>query len=168
MRKMDYLLFSRQNDGLGADDAMLQLPDGLEIRVTRIGFGIVRFLKKQISSAELLFSLASFGRCYLYTAVTRDGAVVHKSTVIGKNFKFPFLKRGEYELPINAKGVLELTELVFQEILFEAPSVLLCSPDCPGLCPICGKKKAAGCSCQQAEEAAPADARLSILQQLLN
>ena len=75
------------------------------------------------------------------------------------------LKRGEYELPINAKGVLEL---VFQEILFEAPSVLLCSPDCPGLCPICGKKKAAGCSCQQAEEAAPADARLSILQQLLN
>lgn len=78
------------------------------------------------------------------------------------------LKRGEYELPINAKGVLELTELVFQEILFEAPSVLLCSPDCPGLCPICGKKKAAGCSCQQAEEAAPADARLSILQQLLN
>lgn len=98
MRKMDYLLFSRQNDGLGADDAMLQLPDGLEIRVTRIGFGIVRFLKKQISSAELLFSLASFGRCYLYTAVTRDGAVVHKSTVIGKNFKFPFLKRGEYEI----------------------------------------------------------------------
>lgn len=78
------------------------------------------------------------------------------------------LKRGEYELPINAKGVLELTELVFQEILFEAPSVLLCSPDCPGLCPICGKKKAAGCSCQQAEEVAPADARLSILQQLLN
>ena len=78
------------------------------------------------------------------------------------------LKRGEYELPINAKGVLELTELVFQEILFEAPSVLLCSPDCPGLCPICGKRKAAGCSCQQAEEAAPADARLSILQQLLN
>ncbi len=78
------------------------------------------------------------------------------------------LKAGEYELPINAKGILELEELVFQEIIFEAPSVLLCSPDCSGLCPICGKKKAAGCSCHQAEEAAPADARLSILQQLLN
>ena len=78
------------------------------------------------------------------------------------------LKRGEYEMPINAKGVLELTELVFQEILFESSFCFLYSPDRPGLCPICGKKKAAGCSCQQAEEAAPADARLSILQQLLN
>ena len=48
------------------------------------------------------------------------------------------------------------------------PAVLLCSADCQGLCPICGKKKAAGCSCQPADNAAPVDARLSILKQLLS
>ena len=37
-----------------------------------------------------------------------------------------------------------------------------------GLCPICGRKKAAGCSCQPADNAAPVDARLSILKQLLS
>lgn len=77
------------------------------------------------------------------------------------------LKNTALELPANEKGALELTEMVYQEIMFEAPSVLLCSADCLGLCPICGQKKAAGCSCQQAEDAAPADARLSILKQLL-
>ena len=75
---------------------------------------------------------------------------------------------GETDLPVNEKGAVDLSELVYHEILFEVSPVLLCIPDCQGLCPICGQKKAAGCSCQQAENAAPADARLSILKQLLN
>lgn len=74
----------------------------------------------------------------------------------------------ETDLPVDEKGSVNLDELVYQEIMFEVSSVLLCSPDCQGLCPICGQKKAAGCSCQPAENAAPADARLSILKQLLN
>ena len=74
----------------------------------------------------------------------------------------------DFELPLDPKGCLDLTELMYQEVIFEVPSVLLCSPDCLGLCPICGKKKAAGCSCQPADNAAPADARLSILKQLLS
>ena len=74
----------------------------------------------------------------------------------------------DFELPCNEKGCLDLEELTFQELLFEVPTVLLCSPDCQGLCPICGKKKAAGCTCQPADNAASADARLSILKQLLS
>lgn len=73
-----------------------------------------------------------------------------------------------FELPLDEKGCLNVDELAFQELLFEVPGVLLCSADCLGLCPICGKRKAAGCSCQPADEAAPADARLSILKQLLS
>ncbi len=64
--------------------------------------------------------------------------------------------------------VRDREELAYQELIFEVPAVLLCSADCQGLCPICGKKKAAGCSCQPADDAAPADARLSILKQLLS
>ena len=52
--------------------------------------------------------------------------------------------------------------------VFQIPTVLLCSPDCAGLCPRCGKKKAE-CVCPpEEEETAPADARLAILKSLLN
>ena len=83
-------------------------------------------------------------------------------------FKLSDFTGEDFDLPRSEKGCLELDELVFQEIVLEVPPVLVCSPDCQGLCPICGKKKAAGCSCQQADSAAPVDARLSILKQLLN
>ena len=78
------------------------------------------------------------------------------------------LEDPDNELPVDPKGVMELNELVFQELVLEVPTVLLCSEDCLGLCPVCGKKKAAGCTCQAAEEPAPTDPRLSILKQLLN
>ncbi|MBQ8647040.1 MAG: DUF177 domain-containing protein [Oscillospiraceae bacterium] len=76
---------------------------------------------------------------------------------------------GEDELPVDAKGVLDLDELLFEELVLEGPSLLLCSEDCSGLCPECGLKKAAGCTCQPAEEeAAPVDPRLAILRELLD
>lgn len=78
------------------------------------------------------------------------------------------LSSGELELPISEKGGLDLDELVFEELVLEVPPVLLCSPDCQGLCPVCGNPKAAGCSCCTAGQDAPADARLAILKQLLN
>ncbi len=74
----------------------------------------------------------------------------------------------EFELPVDEKGVLDLAELVFEELVLEVPPVLLCSPDCEGLCPVCGKRKADGCTCVQQEEQAPVDERLAILKQLLN
>ena len=78
------------------------------------------------------------------------------------------LEDPDFELPLDEDGLLDVEELVYQEIVLAVPRVLLCSPDCLGLCPICGKRKAAGCTCQPAGEAAPADARLSILKQLLS
>ncbi len=78
------------------------------------------------------------------------------------------LEDPDFELPCSEKGSLDLEELVYQELIFEVPTVLLCSPDCQGLCPVCGKKKSAGCTCRAEESAAPADARLSILKQLLS
>lgn len=66
------------------------------------------------------------------------------------------------------KGHLDVDEWLCQEFMFQIPTVLLCSADCPGLCPRCGKKMAE-CTCPPAEaEAEPADARLAILKSLLN
>ena len=55
-------------------------------------------------------------------------------------------------------------ELAREEILLEVPSVLLCSEDCLGLCPVCGQKRPCGCAPREAET----DPRLSVLKQLLS
>lgn len=76
------------------------------------------------------------------------------------------LEDQDIELPVAQGAVLDLHQLVYQEIIMEAPFLMVCSEDCSGLCPICGKKKVAGCTCQSAEDAAPANG-LSILNTLL-
>lgn len=74
----------------------------------------------------------------------------------------------DFDLPLNEKGHLDVDEWLYQEFLFQIPTVLLCSADCPGLCPRCGKKSAE-CSCPKAEaQPDPVDARLAILKSLLN
>ena len=113
---------------------------------------------------ELTVEALAVGECARCLAPAEEEC----SFTRGWQFTGREISAGETDLPVNEKGIADLSELVYQEILFEVPPVLLCSPDCQGLCPICGQKKAAGCSCQQAENAAPADARLSILKQLLN
>ena len=74
----------------------------------------------------------------------------------------------DFELPLDEHGRLDVDEWLYQEFLFQIPTVLLCSADCQGLCPQCGKKMA-DCVCQRAQDSrAPADARLSVLKSLLN
>ena len=73
----------------------------------------------------------------------------------------------DFELPLNAEGCLDLDDWLYQEFCFQIPTVLLCSADCLGLCPQCGRKRP--CSCPAApEESAQPDARLSVLRSLLN
>ena len=46
--------------------------------------------------------------------------------------------------------VLDLTELLRQNILLALPSAPLCSPNCKGLCPYCGKNLNEGeCECRE-------------------
>ncbi len=59
---------------------------------------------------------------------------------------------------------LDLDELIREEILLSFPMRILCSPDCPGLCPKCGKPLRLGdCGCPKKEP----DPRLAILKTLL-
>ena len=72
------------------------------------------------------------------------------------------------ELPIDETGKLSVKELACEELVMEIPTVLLCSADCQGLCHVCGKPKAAGCTCCEGGSTTPVDERLAILKQLLN
>lgn len=62
-------------------------------------------------------------------------------------------------------GKLELEDAVREELLIDFPRKLLCSDDCPGLCPKCGKPKKQGdCGCVTKE----IDPRLAVLKKLLD
>ena len=61
-------------------------------------------------------------------------------------------------------GVIDLQPLVREEMLLTVPINPLCSPDCIGLCPVCGgNRNVEPCS----HEEHPGDPRLSVLKSLL-
>ncbi|WP_411676644.1 YceD family protein [Caproicibacter sp.] len=60
---------------------------------------------------------------------------------------------------------LDLDKLMREDILLELPTKFLCSDDCRGLCPICGKNLNEGpCDCG----GHPTDPRLEVLEKLLH
>ena len=62
-------------------------------------------------------------------------------------------------------GMLYPDDAVREELLLDFPKKLLCSEDCPGLCPVCGRPKREGdCGCQKKE----IDPRLAVLKKLLD
>lgn len=72
----------------------------------------------------------------------------------------------EGELPFAPDGQLDLDELIYQDILLQAPMLLLCREDCPGLCTRCGQPKTS-CTCTSEEDAAlTTDPRWAALQNL--
>ena len=54
------------------------------------------------------------------------------------------LKAAPDDFTINENHVLDLSEAIRQYIIMATPTKILCQPDCKGLCPVCGKKIAAG------------------------
>ena len=69
------------------------------------------------------------------------------------------------EYAVITDGMLDLGALMREEILLNFPTRFLCAPDCPGLCPKCGKSLKDGkCGCPEHEP----DPRLAILGTLLD
>ena len=70
----------------------------------------------------------------------------------------------EDEYVIVRDGMLDIDEQLAEALLLEFPFRLLCSEDCPGLCPKCGKPLREGdCGCVTKE----IDPRFEILKKLL-
>ncbi len=62
-------------------------------------------------------------------------------------------------------GMLDIDEELREEMVLSFPTKLVCSEDCEGLCPMCGKPKSEGsCSCKKKE----IDPRLAVLATLLH
>ena len=68
-----------------------------------------------------------------------------------------FVLLENYQLPLD--------DLVEEDLILDQPSKVLCSEECRGLCPMCGKDlNEGGCDCRRET----VDPRLAALQQLLD
>jgi uncharacterized protein len=75
----------------------------------------------------------------------------------------------EDDIPYPADGMLDMDEIVIADLLLEQDIVVLCSPDCRGLCPICGvNRNEQDCSCRKDEEEDTTDSRFEALRVLLD
>ncbi len=75
------------------------------------------------------------------------------------------LDDGEDEYVVIHGSSLDVDEPLCEELVLAFPTKLLCSEDCPGLCPKCGKPRREGkCSCPEKE----IDPRLAILATLFD
>lgn len=62
------------------------------------------------------------------------------------------------------QGKLDVDETLAEQILLELPSKHLCSEECKGLCPICGKdRNVSPCDCENKKEIDPRLAKLATL-----
>ena len=63
-------------------------------------------------------------------------------------------------------GVVDMDPVLAEEIALMLPTHFLCSEDCPGLCPVCGRLRSdPECKCAEKKEIDP---RLAILKKLLD
>lgn len=67
------------------------------------------------------------------------------------------------EYVVVENGVLDVDEELRETLILEFPTKVLCSEDCEGLCPVCGKPKRLGCGCVEKH----IDPRLAVLAKLL-
>jgi len=65
---------------------------------------------------------------------------------------------------IDEKHIIDISEALRQYLILALPMKPLCQPDCPGLCPVCGRDlKEAECGCNRDT----GDARWAALRELL-
>ncbi len=72
------------------------LPVGCSLGVHKPS--VLGFMKHKNTLRDLLWKWLSFSKCRIYRVYDDEGNVAHKSLVIGPNFKFPFLDKGEFEI----------------------------------------------------------------------
>lgn len=73
------------------------------------------------------------------------------------------LTEKELDLDFFSDEEIDISEIVTEQVLLAVPMKPLCSPECPGMCPVCGKDLNEGkCNCRTDR----VDPRLSPLERL--
>ena len=84
----------------------------------------------------------------------------------GRGQKIPDDGVDEEDVIAAKDDAVDLDPVLAEEIALEIPTHFLCSEDCPGLCPVCGRLRSdPNCNCTEKKEIDP---RLAILKKLLD
>lgn len=78
---------------------------------------------------------------------------------------FDFKETYEYDADSDViqDGLLDLDQVIRENLYINIPMRVVCSEDCPGLCPVCGRNLKEGqCSCENEN----IDPRLAVLKRL--
>lgn len=89
---MKYLLYKRESDA--AFEGGQTAPWVVESYVPTVKM----WIQGRATRNQLLWRLVSLNQCRIYVVKNADGEIIHSSIRVGKCPKFPFLKKGEYEI----------------------------------------------------------------------
>ncbi len=141
-------------DRIGIDYSLSpRLPDGVEpagdTHVTGEVTDSAGYMRLTLS-AEVGYT----GTCARCLEPVKDALTVElaRTVVAEGTLTEKQLEENVDEYAVVRSGFLDLDELIGEEIFLTFPMRILCSPDCPGLCPKCGKPlKLGDCGCQKRE-----------------
>ncbi len=74
-----------------------------------------------------------------------------------KKYDYP-VEVGDYCFAVGVKGdeTVDLTDSIREDIILSLPMKRLCSQNCKGLCPICGRdRNVSACNCRKSEAPGP-------------
>ena len=144
---IDYMLSPEQLDGVRFEDAHVT-----GVLTDNSGYMRLRLRAELVYHGECARCLAPVDGVF---SLDFERTVVTEGTISDER-----LEELEDEYVVLDDAKLDVDEALREELLLGFPLRLLCSEDCPGLCPKCGKPKKDGdCGCSDRE----IDPRLAVL-----
>lgn len=148
------------NDRIQAKDLQIVSPVHAELRFDRQDNDVI---VTGVVEGEVMMQC---GRCLadFSTRISgRTDMVFHPLSTI-REAEQGQLKSEALDAAFYSDDVIDTDEILAEQLTLNLPMKPLCSADCKGICPQCGKDLSAGsCSCERTEP----DPRLAVLKQLL-
>ena len=145
---------SPQDLGLGAEDASLDQPIRVSVKLTRMQEDVLAQGEAR-TTARLECS-----RCLDGMEVEIEGSFqalfVPETGGHGQRTGRWAFEHGDRGVNFYREGTIDLSDEIRQCLLIELPLKPLCRPECAGLCPQCGKNLNQGaCDCEPGDDAGP-------------
>ncbi len=144
--------------GFFPEDVRLTAPIGGEVTVSDRG----EYISVEVSP-RVTYELP----CSRCLAPVQDTLEITFERIIPSGSRFSFDEElcDEEDILTVTEGHIDLTEAIIEETALVIPDYVLCSEDCRGLCPKCGKSLSEGdCDCAKTKEIDP---RMKIFEKLL-
>ncbi|MBR1675896.1 MAG: DUF177 domain-containing protein [Clostridia bacterium] len=112
------------------DDALITLPDAKFLSPVSVTGTVTIGGNTVLAEGEIEYSVG--GQC----SRCLDSAIFHN--IVAFSEEFSNRKDADPDVYPYAKGLVDLSDMVREKIIFSMPFAIYCRDDCKGLCPVCG------------------------------